>query len=345
MNKTSRGQRPSIRFQRCLSPEFESCLVAGQPLRFLLKGPTIHGRDGLQLEPQLREQDSLMLYAGMSCVLVLEYRERTREFVLRAHTAYNLAGHGVAKRYPIADAARLATDLKGYFEAVRVGSRWLLKEGNCQAWLTRRFGVERTAPEDWAALDSQSVIGFADGHAKEKFWAPILENGRRTLAALNIRSRGLGGELDLLIWDPQAREFLLTEIKDGGSCDLYLGPLQVACYLAAWQAFSRVDPQCALSGLRNLLAQKQRLGLVRQACRLPETASDLCFRPVIVVQSPKTRSSCWTKFETVRRTLEETWHGTEASSTAPEFLARLAVYQLADEKLTNITQQYSQWCR
>ena len=335
-------------FHRHLSPGFESALAAGQPLRFLLEGATIHGEDGVRLVPHPRDGNSLMLYAGLTRVLDLVHLEDRQEFVPSAARAYEMHRHGVQPRYPAADVADLARDLNRYLSAVTVRARFYEREGRCTAWLSRRFGPDRLGADDWAVIDSESVLGFADSQAREGFWAPILERGRGVLEVLakspklfgrGIATRRFGGELDLLLWDPVRREFLVVEVKDGSSADgIYLSPLQVGCYLAAWRRFALEQPDEALSGLTSLLAQRQRLGMVHGPCQLPRTRADLRFRPVIVVQDPKERSSCWARLQMVQRAVQDAWQPAERPH-----LEGLSICAVVDGQLADITQQCPQW--
>ena len=332
------------RFRRHVGPGFEAALAVGQPLRFLLDGAAVQGEGSLPLVPHLRDGNSLMLYAGLTRVLDLVYLEGRREFAPSAARAYEMHRHGIKRRYPAADAANLAGDLDRYLSAVRLRPQFVRREGRCQAWLSQRFGADRSGAQDWAVIDSESVIGFPDSQARRRFWAPILERGRRALAVLaespklfgrDICSRCFGGELDLMLWDPAHREFLIVEVKDGASASgIYLSPLQVSCYLAAWRRFALEQPDEALSGLCDLLAQRQRLGMVRGPCKLPQTQTDLRFRPVVVVQDPRERSSCWAKLQMVRRTVEDAWQ-----STQRPHLEGLSIYAAVGGRLTGITEQ------
>jgi hypothetical protein len=324
-----------------------------QPLRFLVEGARIHGVDGPQLDPQLRKGNSLMLYAGLTCVLDLSYSRATREFVLSAAATHDLSRHDVKRRYSCSDVKQLAEDLRRYLASLRVDQRHLRREGNCQTQLSMRFGIEQTSSEGWATVDTQSVIGFSSTPEKDRFWAPIQEKSRKVLAVLakdpkrfgrNVNWHCCGGELDLLLWDPLAREFIVMELKDGGSASgVYLSPLQVGCYLEAWRRFAAEEPRGALSGLRDLMVQRKKLGLIHEACQLPETEAHLRFRPAIVVQSPQKQSSCWAKLEIVRRTVEETWPMDATDTPAHELLTRLSVHAFDAGKLTDISEQYARW--
>lgn len=345
--------QPCPRFRRTLSPAFEAHLRKGEPLQFLLEGPKIHGEKGLHLEAQFREGNSLMLYAGLTRVLDLVYQEERERFVPKADKAYKLLERGVKAEYAARNAELLAGDLRGYLNKVEVAPRYTSREGQCQAWLTRRFGRERAEPQGWATMDSESVLGFKDEPEKNLFWKPILEKGRKALTVLatepeqygrRVGSRELGGELDLLLWNPRDREFIVMEVKDGSNtCGIYLGPLQVGCYLEAWRKFAACAQRKVLSGLHELLAQKQRLGLVSKTCQLPDRETDLRFRPILVVREPKSRSCCWTKLEAVRRVLEQTWQSDDGDNSAGELLAGLEVYGQYDHELRNITGQYPHW--
>ena len=195
-----------------------------------------------------------MLYAGRTRVVDLAYRDG--QLVPRADESYDMVGHGVQLRYACADAGRLAADLRGYLQKVVVRQQFVNGEGHCHAWLSRQFGSRRVAATAWATVDSESVIGFGDSSEKKKFWNPIRRMGRDTLEVLatepqfgkGVASRPLGNEADLLFWAPQAREFLITEVKDGKSANGGLPESGAAGLLPGGVAAVRQvrTPQCVV---------------------------------------------------------------------------------------------------
>jgi hypothetical protein len=274
--------------------------------------------------------------------------------VPRADKAYGMEAHGVQRQYACADAGRLAADLRSYLRKVVARPQFVRGEGRCHAWLSRHFGQAHNVT-GWVTVDSESVFGFADAVEKASFWSPIRAMERETRAILttdparfakDISSDSFGDEVDLLLWDPRAGEFIVTEVKDGGSpSGVYLSPLQVSCYVVAWRRFAAFAPQVALSGLRELVLQRQRLGLISGDCRPPETTADLRFRPVIVVQAPNERSACWEKLTAVRRAVERAWQQTDMCRATVELLTGLSVLSLRDNQLDDITLACADWRR
>ena len=331
-----------MRYQRHLSPEFEQYLCRGKALRFLLDGAVVHREKPAVLDAQFREKNVLMLYAGLTRVLHLRYDHQRAAFKVGADPAYDIQGKGVQKSYRVAEMSDLAADLRNYLACVRVANRYLDREGECQTRVSQRFGQLRTDSGDWATVDREAVIGFDGGREKDEFWRPILSKAQAALDLLacqrgfgtRIGVKRLGDEADLILWDPISNQFVVAELKDGGSASgVYLSALQVACYAEAWRSFAAQMPEAALGGLRSLLQQKQRLGLIGGECALPKSPSDLRFRPAVIVRNPNERSGCWEKLRCVRSAVDQAW-GCSCDSGP---LGELAFYGLCDGSMTPLT--------
>jgi hypothetical protein len=188
----------------------------------------------------------------------------------------------------------------------------------------------------WSVVDRESVISYDGGQEeKDRIWGPIrsraIELGRKLMSldpkrfGTSLDKKAVGDGLDFLLWNGKDREFGVAEIKYGHPASgVYLSPRQVAAYTAIWRRFAADQPDEALAGLRELVLQKQRLGLLPDHIQPPESNADLRFRPVIIVRNPSFNGGVWESFDIVRRLVDKDWDGV---------LVGLKVYEANDEGL------------
>jgi hypothetical protein len=336
----------AMRFNRALSDEFEAHLSPGQPLHFLVHRPTA-GTDHIPLVPHVREDDHLMLYAGRSVVVDLQFTRKS--FKPRADGSYEMKAHGVESVYTHDAVPKLADDLERYLAVVSPNPSFVEGEARCHAWLCRRFGPA-ACPEDWATVDSEVVIGYENTGDRKRLREPIdwmCDLARR--AAISSpdgppadSAKRSYRELGLMIWDPRHAAFLAVEVKDGSANDICWSPLQVACYVAEWRIFAAIALEQAREGLRQLFIQRQRLGLINADCPVPGDTAPLRFRPVIVVQSPCS-TCCWVKFAEVRSAVERAALQVGLCSPNVDLLGDLSIWEQHDDQLTDVTQECTRW--
>lgn len=252
---------------------------------------------------------------------------------------------GLNASYDIGSVEELESSVTSYLENVRVNPHQYRREGECQNWLSHRYGIHRR-DEEWVAVDREVVLGHRDEAAKRAQWGPIqarfnefgecLPETLRTRFGLPGRKKKVGNELDLLLWQPSAGKFLTTEVKDGGdAAGVYHSPIQVAAYLAIWRLFVREQPGDTLGGLRDLLEQKIRLGLLPDNIPLPTRIAPDDLLPAVIVRNPNVRSTCWKTLDAVLQLLEE--------AMPDDCLDGLTVWAVQDAVLTEITQTWRTW--
>ncbi len=325
-----------MQFNRCIDSSYEGLLSHGKPLRFLVdKACRSTFKDtGLPLDLQLRSRNEVMLYLGLTRLLTVKLMKRSLQLKVSADKFYRLQEHGVAERYSPDEYAKLAGDVQRYLDNVVVNKHHYEKEGHCQARLASRFGVHGQSGDRWTVVDREIGIAYDDGQ-KEKVWDPIrsraIELGRKLMAldpkkfGTSLAKKAFGDGLDFLLWNGKDREFGVAEVKDGHSTSgVYLSPRQVAAYTTIWRRFAADQPDEALSGLRELVLQKQRLGLLPEHIQPPESKADLRFIPVIIVRNPRFKGSVWESFDIVRRLVDKDWDGV---------LGGLKVYEANEEGL------------
>jgi hypothetical protein len=233
----------TARYARAPSPALEACLQRGllAPLREAWR---VHG---LPLDVQLREKDEVMLYCGLTRLLVARFRP---PFVtLSAHKTYasQACAEPLMRRWRL-DEDGLREALAGYLRDVEVNPRFTRKEGAVQAgWLAQ------SSP--WTAFDREAVVG--GGTAPH----PRVTEAADRIRAIPERWRRLeekksGNEIDAIAVDLEGR-LTLIEVKWGGADDLYYAPLQALRYAWEWAGAA----PAVLPELQALIEARQRLGM------------------------------------------------------------------------------------
>ncbi len=214
-----------------LSPLLKPCRVAGLPL-----------------DLQLREKDQVMLYCGLTCLLVA--KPRGDEVVVTAHRTYRAqaCGRGLFRRWRQGEGAFPAA-LAGYLAGVEVGARHTGKEGAVQsAWLQTRT--------PWLSLDREAVIG--GGLTRSQ----AVDDATATIRTKHPKWAKLdppkaANELDQLGIAPDGA-LVLNELKHGSANTVYYAPLQALRYATEWA--DAVGP--LLPELQALADAKVDLGLL-----------------------------------------------------------------------------------
>lgn len=215
------------------------------PLRSLLEGRTVAG---LPLDPQLRENDVVMLYCGLTRVLVAKLGPQGVE--LTAHETYRKqpCAQGVLRRWAL-DERGLEAAVDGYLSSVRVSAAFTGREGAVQAqWM------QVTHP--WMSIDREAVIGGGTTASTAVDAATVAVRALDSRWA-HVPAPKVGNKLDQLAVDRSGR-LVLVELKYGGASALYQVPLQALRYAWEWAgAVGALTP-----ALQELIEAKQALGLL-----------------------------------------------------------------------------------
>jgi len=234
----------ALRYARTPSTGLINTLTGGL-LAPLLKPWTV---SGLLLDLQLRENDEVMLYCGLTRLVVAKYRPPMVE--ITADDAYVKQSCASALMKPWGlQAPGFENALRTYLQAVQVNSRYTGKEGAVQtAW--------NQVAEPWTPIDREAVIG---GGLK-----PIPQVAKATQAVQVIASGWArvsdpkaANELDILAVDC-AGALVLVEIKYGRASTLYYAPLQALRYAWEWSQVVKT----LLPEVQDLITAKQQLGLL-----------------------------------------------------------------------------------
>jgi hypothetical protein len=343
-----------MRYSRALPKDFEQLFLQDNPLRFIVDRvlhPDSHTTDKA-LDLQLREDrgagGKVTLYRGGTAILNIQFDRQASELKLSAHKEYQeqFQRLGLSLSYD-KDSERLRAEITDYLKNVSVREHHLL-EGGCENWLSHRYGSEWKTGEEWVAVDREVVIGYKDMAEKKAVWGPIKERFNKFGGELpermlqppfntRVQKKMVGNELDCLLWQPSTGKLLITEVKDGSdAAGVYLSPIQVAAYLAAWRRFVEKQEPDALKGVRSLIEQKIRLGLIPKGVLLPKRISINDLRPAIIIQNPNHKSTCWKTMDGIIKLLKE-------AKEMPVRLDDLGLWAVEDGALTEITDTWQKW--
>jgi len=343
-----------MRYDRALTKDFEALLNDGGALRPLVD---VCGRPWRQFrlvpDLQLRERNKVSIYLGLTQVLELQMNP-DGSIKPTASDTYQIHEHGVADRYGAKQREQLCEDVLRYLETVKVQETYLIGEGRCQNWLSYRYGPNREVGQgEPLSIDREVVIGYQDQAEKKRLWddgiqqpalglAATISNAHPKLYGKDLDLRSLGNELDLLAWEPP-NTFLCVEAKRGANAHgIYMAPLQVAAYTVAWRDS---DWPALQDGVKRLVQQKQDLGLVSMSVSEYKTFEEGLqtprFLPVIVVQEPKRRSSCWKRLAEVLAFISDGWPASLGDN--PLESLRLYTVDESEDRLRDITGEYVTW--
>ena len=346
-------RRAIVRYTRQLARDFEELLLPGRPLGFLVELVHASARkdSARSLDLQFRERgrtgSQLAVYVGLTRILKAHYDGQRRVVALSADEFYTrqFPTHGLARSYPLSFAAtELQNDMTRYMRNVHVNVRQYKKEGRCQNWLSHRYGFLRGGNE-WVSVDREVVVGYRDEAEKEKEWEPIkarfgvfgqgLPKVMWNRFELDVQGKGVGNELDALIWCPKSQMLLIAEVKDGSSAaGIYLSPVQVAAYFEVWRRFFQERPEEALRGIRGLIEQKMRLGLISGDVALPQRIDAANLSPALIVQAPNPHSGCWKRLDRIIGLLAD---------QGADYIKGLQVYETADDGAHDISAAWREW--
>jgi len=266
-----------LRYERAPSNEFMAALQG--PLAFLLDTGLRAGKHAV--DPQLRENNRLMLYTGSTCVLAVQHfsggrlafaaADRYRQQHMEAATgALLFVGKGASdeqhKRVQpfTLRSPNLKETILAYLSSVDITKNWLGKESDVQM----RARLVRDG-EAWWHLDREGVLGggldTAEAGGKvAAAWADLLCTPafakRKPSRPEGLQRAKEQDELDQIGIDKQGR-LVLAELKYGGAGSvatfIYAAPMQLLRYAWAWDA--ALNDEKTRGGIQRLLDAKRAL--------------------------------------------------------------------------------------
>lgn len=212
----------------------------------------------LRLDLQLRENDTAMLYCGLSRLVVAKYHAVGEQGFVRlsAHRTYRdqTCAKNLFRDWRVGEDG-LAHALEHYLRTVNVSSRHTGREGGVQAaWMA--------VTEPWHPLDREAVLGDsrplskqAQSCIEEAFTA--IRRHARIENWVQPDAPKAANEVDQLAVDTCGR-LVVVELKHATGTGFYYAPWQVLRY--AWEWAEAVDDVC--SEIEDLIMSKQSLGLL-----------------------------------------------------------------------------------
>ena len=197
------------------------------------------------------------------------------------------------------------------------------KEGYYQNKLSRRYGICGKPDDDFVIIDKEAVVGYINQIEKDRIFGNIqyrYKQLQKEVSILNpelygkdLEKKAIGNELDFLALDKEGN-ILLIEYKHGtNTSGIYLSPLQIGLYYDIFSALPRNELEFTV---RDMLAQKQKIGLINQNWKCPETLKELI--PVLTISEYNYNSSAKEKFNEILRFIR--------SRTSNDFLMNIQTY-------------------
>jgi hypothetical protein len=156
--------------------------------------------------------------------------------------------------------------------ASAASTHWVDQESRVHAGLMRRYGLLASASSAFVIFDREVVLGHADAEGRG-----LVTDQLRTMG-LSAKGR-ISRELDAIAVLP-GPEIGLIEIKSDER-HVEAAASQVAIYLERFERLRRT--QESLEGLRDLVTQKVRIGLVPGVAPAAQLTDDTPFRPIVAM--------------------------------------------------------------
>lgn len=232
------------------------------------------------------------LYVGTTKVLDLNVTAKG-SFKMSAHGTYRTApgigwDSGWETRHSAEWFARRWDDVERYLDnvvemVVAHGSH--LKEGLVQS------AISRFPDNEFVVIDREAVVGYTNDPERKAHHAQIRSALHRSLETdhpdpwwSKLLPTGLNSECDVLAVSPRG-QLLAIEVKPyTAKTGVASAPVQAVAYAELFQSWLSQDPDKAVAIIRELLGQKQRVGL-RPHGPIPALDPTLPVRPVAVVDS------------------------------------------------------------
>lgn len=235
------------RYHRAPSELFFKTLLPNGPLHFLLQPWNVQG---LPLDLQFRENDTIQLYCGLTSLLSLSLRGPL--LTPQASNTYRQQPCAIPffKSWNLGD-PQMEPVLQHYLQHVQVEARWIRSEGKVQSDWSR-------IQTPWLPIDREAVIGYENQQQQQSArTSPELLLAFQAVEAFGWAKPGVvGAELDQLAIDEEGR-LVLLELKDAAASKVYLAPLQLLAYVIEWSK----GREMVREGVNRLVQKKRQLGL------------------------------------------------------------------------------------
>lgn len=267
-------------YDRRVPPELINLLLPAGPLGWLLPWLSTPAASVAGAHVQTRRNErgrsggAIQLYLGRTSPLEVLARSKGR-FQLHADLRYRAltpAMFGID--WDLTTLGQAAAALRDHCEraTVEAAPSFVGGEGTVHAGLMRHYGHFADADVPFIALDSEAQLGFSRTPHREAFDATL-----PSLVGLPTTEK-VPKKLDLVAVDVTGR-VLLVEVKADAS-GLIRAAWQVAVHVARFRALLAENPAWISEVLRDVAAEKVRIGLLGRA-RLPTFTASAGVTPVI----------------------------------------------------------------
>jgi hypothetical protein len=252
------------------------------------------------LDIQFREKDTLMVYMGITRILVINLDIKNSRLIFKADKAYS---DPFLDTYSFANApiGLIAPYLERIISLVRKNYFSNEAEGFYQNLICYLHGENATIDSPFIVIDRECVIGYLNNEEKIIHFVPIAKKYEAIIAREQDadpkrfgkpNGKKLGNELDLLAIDKDCN-LCCIELKRGSSASgIYWGPIQVAVYKDIFnlEALRDIFPD-----IMKLVYQKVKLGLLPNLTNLILNGHSnfTTVKPILAIGSPNDNSSCW----------------------------------------------------
>lgn len=302
---------PEIYYNRLLPDKMSSLIAPDGKLRWLFD--VVRQNNDLDfLIGRNLTQSWISVYRGLSRLIRVKPAANDNEFLLDADESYVTLYK--EQLYGIKTLEQL--NFRKAFE-------WLLnwvrhnqdydwqynnrKEGFYQNHFSRNFGItgsdktelvvfdKEVSPVFYNNSDKQTVFGNLQ--AKYKTIYKHLSQEYPEKFGKNLEKRHLGKEIDFFGLDNSGR-LLVIEFKHHSSpSGIYLSPVQIGLYYALAKMLYQQNPERLTTTIREMILQKQKLGLINAHWKVPESINEIV--PVLMISGYNPKSNAKNKFKSV----------------------------------------------
>ena len=316
----------ALKYERFLKEEFLLKLADEEKLRFLLEDPAIVLKDRHAIDIQIRRDNKIQFYHGLTSLLTVQHRVRKESYDFSAAHAYGNENKPSAQCYSnlmkpwslskdgdIQDLRERFCEYLSRVVSCADGGYRKRREGYWQNLLCVEAGRFWKPQEPWLVVDRECVIGHHSTcerrDIKERIATKYREFQRSLQSEDSTRwgkpgESDLGNELDVLAIGPD-KELVCIELKYEDNVDgIYWGPLQTMVY----QELFSEDIEVVSRAVYRIVLQKVAVGLLPPLAltRLPnqgETFTRVC--SALVVAKPRPERTCWANLKEVMRRCPE----------------------------------------
>lgn len=187
------------------------------------------------------------------------------------------------------------------------------KEGYYQNILSRKYGINSLPFSDFVVIDKEMVVGYEDEVEKMKIFGGMQQKYKTLLNKIsstnpkrfgsNLGKKAIGSELDFLAWKSDGT-LLLIEYKHGtNTSGIYLSPLQIGLYSDVFECYSKDKKDDLFVTLRQMVEQKQKLGLIHADWKIPSKIESI--RPMLLISEFNPKSTGLQKYREILKICRE----------------------------------------